>query len=530
MGVTAQSQLERDELDSVVGSGIFNRAPNLSSFLSYICEQYFAGASCQIKEYNIAVEALGRPSDFNQKKDSIVRVEAHRLRKRLSEYYASAGADHALRIEIPNGQYAPVFVQRRDEPLDLIGSEPAEIIRTGYPGAGQFQETSGLVPFVLPPSQAVAPSPRRTAYLWIAAFAVAVLAGSVAFWPFRSTNLADGSSSQAAIAGLVNPGEPVSTEFRMLAGYRGKPFTDRLGHKWEPDSYFTGGAAVAIPELKSIEGLPDPELFRSFREGTFRYDIPLRPGTFELHLLFAETILGKGNPNEGEDVRSFRVNINGQQRLDLFDAMSEAGAPNRLQVKVFKDIMPATDGKLHLEFIAQSGQPLLNGLEILASVPDRIRPIRIVAQKSSVTDADGRFWSGDQYVSGGHLVERHTTIDNFQQKNLYLGERFGNFTYRLPVAPGKYRLRLHFAETYLGSKIIANAPPYTKGARLFTVSANGTILLHDFDVTEAAGGTNLGVVRTFEGLEPNAQGLIILEFSPSRNYACVNAIELEETN
>src|ERR1700694_667362 len=133
MGVTAQSQLERDELDSVIGSGIFNRAPNLSSFLSYICEQYFAGASCQIKEYNIAVEALRRPSDFDQKKDSIVRVEAHRLRKRLSEYYASAGADHALRIEIPHGQYAPMFVRRRDEPLELDESESAELVSTVSP-------------------------------------------------------------------------------------------------------------------------------------------------------------------------------------------------------------------------------------------------------------------------------------------------------------------------------------------------------------------------------------------------------------
>ncbi len=59
--------------------------------------------------------------------------------------------------------------------------------------------------------------------------------------------------------------------------------------------------------------------------------------------------------------------------------------------------------------------------------------------------------------------------------------------------------------------------------------ANGTALLRDFDVTEAAGGINRAVARSFSGLEPNAQGLIVLEFSPSRNYACINAIEVEQT-
>ena len=84
MAATAQSHLERAELEAVLESGIFHRAPNLASFLRYICERYFEGDASQIKEYSIAVDALGRPSDFDQKKDSIVRVEAHRLRKRLN--------------------------------------------------------------------------------------------------------------------------------------------------------------------------------------------------------------------------------------------------------------------------------------------------------------------------------------------------------------------------------------------------------------------------------------------------------------
>ena len=70
------------------------RAPNLASFLRYVCEMQLSGRADGIKEYNIGVEALGRPSDFDQKKDSIVRVEAHRLRKRLADFYEQEGASH----------------------------------------------------------------------------------------------------------------------------------------------------------------------------------------------------------------------------------------------------------------------------------------------------------------------------------------------------------------------------------------------------------------------------------------------------
>src|SRR3954465_14957475 len=110
MHAAADFRHEQDELDAVLASGILNRAPNLAQVLTYVCAKYFEGAGEQIKEYNIAVEALGRPADFNQKRDSIVRVEAHRLRKRLREYYEADGADPALRIEIPPGQYAPLFL------------------------------------------------------------------------------------------------------------------------------------------------------------------------------------------------------------------------------------------------------------------------------------------------------------------------------------------------------------------------------------------------------------------------------------
>ena len=108
----AEHRAERAEFEGLMASGILRRAPHLVSFFTYICERYFEGQSDQIKEYTIGVEALKRPPSFDPKKDSIVRVEAHRLRRRLNEYYAAEGAKHAVQIVIPNGQYVPEFIHR----------------------------------------------------------------------------------------------------------------------------------------------------------------------------------------------------------------------------------------------------------------------------------------------------------------------------------------------------------------------------------------------------------------------------------
>jgi hypothetical protein len=101
--------LEKAELGRILGSRPFLRAPTLSKMLAYICEKHFVGQADRIKEYNIAVEALGRGSDFDSGGDSIVRVEAARLRKHLERYYATEGAGSILRLRVAGVGYAPRF-------------------------------------------------------------------------------------------------------------------------------------------------------------------------------------------------------------------------------------------------------------------------------------------------------------------------------------------------------------------------------------------------------------------------------------
>jgi hypothetical protein len=101
-------------------------------------------------------------------------------------------------------------------------------------------------------------------------------------------------------------------------------------------------------------------------------------------------------------------------------------------------------------------------------------------------------------------------------------QRYGHFSYRLQVPPGKYILRLLFAETFFGP---SNRGQGGVGSRVFNVYCSGVALLRQFDVFKEA-GENRALEKVFHGISANAQGRIELTFEPVTNYAMVQAIEL----
>lgn len=108
--------LIRAGLARVLASDAFRAAPQLSAFLGFIVERAVQGRGPELKGYTIAVEALGRSSDFDPQSDPIVRVEAGRLRRALAQYYAGEGAADPVRISMPVGAYVPAFdLLRRQE-------------------------------------------------------------------------------------------------------------------------------------------------------------------------------------------------------------------------------------------------------------------------------------------------------------------------------------------------------------------------------------------------------------------------------
>ena len=106
----------RLQLDRVVASGVFANADRMSAFLRFVVERGLAGEGDQLKEYVVGVAVFARSDDYDPRLDSIVRVEARRLRTKLDEYYGGDGRNDPIIIRMPRGSYVPTFELRVAEP------------------------------------------------------------------------------------------------------------------------------------------------------------------------------------------------------------------------------------------------------------------------------------------------------------------------------------------------------------------------------------------------------------------------------
>ena len=104
----AESEV-RTALDRICQSLAFVRSKRLQRMLRFVVGETLAGRGERLKEYVIALEAFGRPENFDPRLDSIVRVEVRRLRSALQRYYEDEGRADSVRIELERGSYAPTF-------------------------------------------------------------------------------------------------------------------------------------------------------------------------------------------------------------------------------------------------------------------------------------------------------------------------------------------------------------------------------------------------------------------------------------
>ncbi len=107
MEITKEEKLE--QLGKLLHSRALNGSDSLRSFLRFVVEKAAENQESQLKEYVIATEVFGRSGDYNPRIDSTVRVQAGRLRTKLSEYYATEGKDDKVLIDLPKGHYTPIF-------------------------------------------------------------------------------------------------------------------------------------------------------------------------------------------------------------------------------------------------------------------------------------------------------------------------------------------------------------------------------------------------------------------------------------
>jgi len=115
----------RHQLERLLASPIFVGSARLRRFLEFVVEKSLAGEGDRLKEYVIGIEVFDRDAQYDPRVDSIVRVEAARLRSKLSEYYQGEGRDDAVVLTLPKGGYSPVI--RLEERVVAQPPAPADL-------------------------------------------------------------------------------------------------------------------------------------------------------------------------------------------------------------------------------------------------------------------------------------------------------------------------------------------------------------------------------------------------------------------
>jgi len=153
-----------EHLEKVLHSRTLQNSESLKAFLRFVVEKAVDDQGAHLKEYTIATEVFGRDSDYDPRIDSVVRVQAGRLRMKLQEYYAGEGKADQVVIDLPKGHYHPVFNYAQpqhttQEPIHTT-SPAAEAATNGHAHAAALHEHA-------PPEPAPATRPERTLRLFL---------------------------------------------------------------------------------------------------------------------------------------------------------------------------------------------------------------------------------------------------------------------------------------------------------------------------------------------------------------------------
>jgi hypothetical protein len=107
----------RDQVQRIILSEGFRRSPRMERFLTLAVERTLLGHPEELKEYALGLDVFNRGEEYDPRADSIVRVEAQRLRRKLREYYDSSGKNDPVIVEFHAGSYVPTF--RYATPIEM---------------------------------------------------------------------------------------------------------------------------------------------------------------------------------------------------------------------------------------------------------------------------------------------------------------------------------------------------------------------------------------------------------------------------
>ena len=297
----------------------------------------------------------------------------------------------------------------------------------------------------------------------------------------------------------VNPTS--NTVFAVNSG--GRQFTDQSGVVYQADTGYSGGYKASTSA--AISGTSDDTLYQSERYGNFSYNIPLANGNYTVKLKFAEIYWNAVGQ------RIFNVNMQGTQVINKLDIFSKVGK-NAAYDESFP--VSVTNGTLNIDFISIADYAKVSAIVITSnSNPTTNAVFTTNSGGGQFTDQSGVVYQADTGYSGGYKASTSAAISGTSDDTLYQSERYGNFSYNIPLANGNYTVKLKFAEIYWNAV----------GQRIFNVNMQGTQVINKLDIFSKV-GKNAAYDESFPVSVTN--GTLTINFSSVADYAKVSAIEV----
>lgn len=293
-----------------------------------------------------------------------------------------------------------------------------------------------------------------------------------------------------------------STTFAVNSG--GAQYASPQGVTYLADSRYSGGNVGTT--ASTISGTTEGALYKSERYGNFSYNIPVANGSYSVTLKFAEIYFAA--PGK----RVFSVTVNGQTVISDLDIFAKVGKNVAYDVVIPVNV---TNGAISISFTSKVNNAKVNAIRIAPAAAATPISGRVVfadnAGGSLYASSTGITYAADSKYTGGTVGTTTSAISNTTDDRVYQSERYGSFSYNIPVANGNYQVTLKFAENYWTAA----------GKRVFSVKVNGQTAISNLDLYAKA-GKNVAYDVVIPVSVTN--GTLAINFVSQTNYAKVNGI------
>ncbi|WP_247237823.1 PKD domain-containing protein [Telluribacter sp. SYSU D00476] len=274
---------------------------------------------------------------------------------------------------------------------------------------------------------------------------------------------------------------------RFNAG--GTAFTASGSRQFITDTYFSGGSTYNAGVV-GIDNTTDDPLYRTERNGTFSYNVPVGNGTYKIVLHFAEVYLGV----KATGTRKFNVDIEGHRKLTEYDITAKVGGPLKAVQETF--IVGVTDGTLNIAFVAGSANnPKVSAIEVVPSTEPIPNTAPVLSDIGNKTITAGQTLSFTAQASDTDAGQSLSFSLTGAPQGATIDASTGAFSW-IPAAAGSYPFTVKVTDN--GSPALSDEeaitvtvnPAVTNQAPVANAGADQTITLPTNTVTLAGSGND----------------------------------------